>query len=194
MRRGIALKALLILGTVLVLAGAIYATLSSTAPLSILDLLRARTAGRDSGVLEDFDRAILEFLWDHPLHALFGVGLGNVHLYADSYLAPEVAVFAASTAFSAKAGYLKLLSELGVVGLCLFVYWVVSLGRRLASKPGVAESSGPTGMVIYVLTFVAPVSYLAVASVAPQAFLLLGAALSAWMISKSGGTRVRAKP
>jgi hypothetical protein len=87
-----------------------------------LEVVEERTTGRD--FIEDFDIAIIDFLADQPSYIWMGVGLGNIHLYANDYL-PKVAVrYAHDTAFVAKSGYLKLLSEVGLVGLTLFLIWV----------------------------------------------------------------------
>jgi O-antigen ligase len=86
------------------------------------------------GLIEDFDVAIWDFLFDNPTALLVGVGLGNAHLYADQYLEPEFAAYAQGTAFVAKSGYLRVLSELGLVGLCLFLGWVVAELTQLRSR------------------------------------------------------------
>lgn len=91
------------------------------------EMLVSRTVTRvlesQFGVFEDFDDAIKDYLIDHPASVLAGVGLGNIHLYADSYLAPEIADFAGGGVFVAKAQYLRLISELGIFGLGLFLLW-----------------------------------------------------------------------
>lgn len=105
--------------------------------IAISDIVYARTLGRSEeselGWLEDFDGAIWAFLFDNPTYLLFGVGLGNVHLYADSYLLPQVAAYAGGTSFTAKAGYLRLMSELGVVGISLMLLFILTALRKIKS-------------------------------------------------------------
>jgi hypothetical protein len=99
------------------------------ADVGVLDFLFERTINREGSVLEDFDSGILEFMFQNPLRGIFGVGLGNIHLYADTYLDPITAAYAGGGVFVAKAGYLRLISELGVVGLGLLTLAVVSCAR-----------------------------------------------------------------
>lgn len=75
------------------------------------------------GFIADFDAVVLDFLEAEPLRALLGVGLGNVHFYADAYLSPYFREFAGGTSFVADSGWLRLTSELGLVGLGLFLWW-----------------------------------------------------------------------
>jgi len=105
-------------------------TYSSASPedASLIGLLHERTIGREAAIIEDFDHAVLQFLADEPMQAVLGVGMGNVHLYADPYLAPVVAVFAGGTSFVAKSGYLRTISELGILGMLLWFAWV---GRQI---------------------------------------------------------------
>jgi hypothetical protein len=85
----------------------------------VASVIRTITVEREFGVIEDSDEGILQYLLANPARAVLGSGLGNIHLYADTYLAPVVAQFASGTAFVAKAGYLRILSELGIVGLLI---------------------------------------------------------------------------
>jgi O-antigen ligase len=84
----------------------------------------------DRSPLEDFDAGVAGFLRANPGYGVFGVGLGNIHLYADSYLPAAVRYYAAGTPFVAKSGYLRVISELGVVGLLLLLTTVAVLLRR----------------------------------------------------------------
>lgn len=94
-------------------------------------LLTQRTVGRGNGI-EDFDAAILDFLIDRPQYALVGVGLGNAHLYADDYLEAAYRSYAQGTVFTAKSGYLRLLSELGLVGLVFYIMAIIQVIDRRA--------------------------------------------------------------
>lgn len=94
------------------------------------DVLMERTVGRGS-MVEDFDQAILGFLNDQPENYWTGVGLGNIHLYADPYLSATTRRYAGGRVFFAKSGYLKLISESGIIGLCLFLFACLRLLSRL---------------------------------------------------------------
>ena len=116
---------ILLLLIVLIVAGAEVADV----PLGeiLVDRTVTRVAESQFGVFEDFDDAILDYLFDHPSSAITGVGLGNAHLYADPYLAPEIADFTGGGVFVAKAQYLRLISEVGIIGLGLFLVWYLKL-------------------------------------------------------------------
>lgn len=100
-------------------------------PGAAVEVLEARTVGRR--IVPDFDLAVLQFLRDQPAWGVVGVGLGNVHAYATAYL-PEFALpYAEGEIFVAKSGYLRLLSEVGLIGLALFGVWMwreIALFRR----------------------------------------------------------------
>ena len=74
---------------------------------------------------------MLGFLADYPQYGLFGVGMGNIHLYARNYLAEWALLLAHdvdwalslayNTVFVPNSGYLRIISELGIVGLILFL-------------------------------------------------------------------------
>jgi hypothetical protein len=111
-------------------------------------LLEYRTIDRihysRSGLLEDFNVAVVGYLSDYPLHILSGVGLGNIHLYAGSYLPPEAKHYATGTAFVAKSGALRWISELGVISFLALLFWSVFVTKRLRRRAlleGVQSSS-----------------------------------------------------
>jgi hypothetical protein len=115
--------------TVMVLLTAILGLVVSKnflSSLEITDLFAARTYERIN--LEDFDEAIFSFLIHEPEQMVLGVGMGNVHLYADRYLPIEAVPYARGTAFRAKAGTLKLMSEFGPLG---FLLWTVAFISQL---------------------------------------------------------------
>ena len=93
--------------------------------LDIIGLLTERTLGRlgSDGAIEDFDLAILSYLAAEPTSAITGVGLGNAHLYAMPYLDPLFALYAEGNVFNAKTLYVRLISEIGIIGLALFLSW-----------------------------------------------------------------------
>jgi len=80
--------------------------------------------------IELFDAAALDFLLKNPQCGLFGVGMGNIHIYAwhnllqhalnnpyDSWVIPHAYNFA----FIPNSGYLEIISGLGIIGLILFL-------------------------------------------------------------------------
>lgn len=116
--------------------------------IPVVQILSERTVERltESGAVEDFDLAIIEYMTRHPQSALAGVGLGNAHLYATPYLLPEFAVYAEGNVFVAKTQYLKLVSETGVIGLVLFVAWfgrLAQLAARGRQTSGTADAMLP---------------------------------------------------
>ena len=156
----------------------VVTSMSSLGVVDYLLVLEERTLGRT--YIEDFDGAILRFLADQPRHLWIGVGLGNAHLYANDYLSVH-ARYAFDTAFVAKGGYLRLLSELGVIGLLLFLGWIIvqirrlwkqiALSKRLSIEEDtirVASSLAQFGVVMIFL-YLARGEY-----VSPQTFLTLG--------------------
>ncbi|PYQ25942.1 MAG: hypothetical protein DMF81_00950 [Acidobacteria bacterium] len=102
--------------------------------LSLTDLVAGRTVERLE--LEDFDQAIGQFLIHEPGWLPLGVGLGNAHLYADRYLQASAWDYAGGRAFRSKMGLLKIVSELGLFGLLLWVAGVATQLHRLRTALG----------------------------------------------------------
>jgi len=94
----------------------------------IFDLIKLRTIDRltdpsiigASSAIEDWNEAVIGFLNNNPHWLLTGVGLGNIHLYAQDYI-PEYANYMQNNVFVAKSGFLRLLSETGIIGLFIFI-------------------------------------------------------------------------
>ena len=94
----------------------------------ILDLIKLRTIERltdpsaivASSFVEDWNEAVIGFLNNYPHWSVTGVGLGNIHLYAQEYI-PYYADYMYNNVFVAKSGFLRLLSETGIIGLFIFV-------------------------------------------------------------------------
>lgn len=110
----------------------------------IFNILEIRTVGRLTGeggqaldgtsnfglgFLEDFNDTVVAFLVDQPWWLPFGVGLGNVHLYADPYMPPVIRSFAGGTSFVAKSAALRWISELGLVSFIILISWWLTLQR-----------------------------------------------------------------
>ena len=118
----------LMLGAVMLPFGLAAAAIEASG-FPIFDLLAQRTIERidASGAVEDFDLAIISYFQAHPLDSIAGVGLGNAHLYAQRYIDPEFQWYALGGVFTAKTQYLRLISEIGFIGLGLFLLWYLVL-------------------------------------------------------------------
>lgn len=117
-------------------------------PGAVQDVAATRTVGRR--VLPDFDTAVLGFLGEQPLWGLVGVGLGNIHTYAMPHLPAFALDYAEGQVFVAKSGYLRLLSEIGLIGLGLFIVWmwreISQFGRTAGSPPFADRDSGQAAL------------------------------------------------
>jgi O-antigen ligase len=155
-----------------------------------LDLLLDRTAERISdsslGAFEDFDFAIKEYLLEHPWSALFGVGLGNIHLFANEYLPAEAVRYAGGGVFVAKAQYLKLISETGLVGFCLFGGWAAFqfLGIRRCVRSGADSGVSAVGQHFSIIWPPVVTVFLLAGSSAPTLFVFAGA-IAAYRLSST---------
>jgi hypothetical protein len=105
----------------LAVVGAVGAVIVATP--GVVDLVEHRTVDRfrEGGALEETNEIVISWLHDHPEHAVLGVGLGNVHMYAGDYIPDELRYYLVGNVFVAKAGLLRLVSEIGVVGLAIFL-------------------------------------------------------------------------
>jgi hypothetical protein len=151
--------------------------------------LESRTLGRGA-IVEDFDDAILSFIQDQPGHLLLGVGLGNAHLFANSYVDPEFAYYTQGTAFSAKSGYLRMISEVGVLGLTLFLFPIVLLATRRAqsavtSRMFTLETQGQRVVLLLTVLFLARSSFLEALIIAVAALTVFKAHLRAGRIQRN---------
>jgi hypothetical protein len=110
------------LGASCLLVVTVLVSAAGLTPAEFGDVLAARTV--DRRLIPDFDLAVWGFLLEHPAWGVVGVGLGNVHTYAASHIPEFARRYMESSVFVAKSGYLRLLSEVGVVGLVLFLVWM----------------------------------------------------------------------
>jgi hypothetical protein len=78
-----------------------------------------RSVGRisDTSAVEDWNQAVWDWLRETPSAWLLGVGLGNVHLYAADYIPAEGLFYMKGNVFVAKSGLLRIVSELGLIGV-----------------------------------------------------------------------------
>lgn len=148
----------------------------------VIEMVEMRTVDRvtevDRGYLEDFNVAITDFLLDQPLFLVTGVGLGNVHLYANDYLPIETQWYAAGKPFVAKSLALKLASELGLAVVLVFSYWVIfslqkaaSFRRRVKGLEDVTGSIAKFGLPLFAFVLVS-------VYVTPHFFMMLGCAFA----------------
>lgn len=134
-RRGTTIVAA-VLAIVVPLAGAVVVAEGAGVP--VVNLLAERTLERleNNGAVEDFDVAIARWLAADPAAIVTGVGLGNVHLYASRFLDPIVALYAEGQVFTGKTSIIRITSELGAIGLALFLAWYLNLCRL--ARAGIA--------------------------------------------------------
>ncbi len=155
------------------------------AGVPVFELLAARTVERltSDGAIEDFDLAIISYLTANPAAALSGVGLGNIHLYATPYLDPLFALYAEGQIFVAKTGYLRFVSELGIIGLGLLLGWY--LGLVIAVRRVIP----PGSILMVVIPLAGAVLAAAMGSyqVMPQTYALAGGLAALWAIAVMKG-------
>jgi hypothetical protein len=92
--------------------------------------LNARLLDRNL-VGEDFDYPIQEFLTAHIEFIPLGTGLGNAHNFANPYIPAETSHYMDNSIFVAKSGYLKLISEIGVIGFFIFCIIPISIYSKI---------------------------------------------------------------
>lgn len=141
--------------------------------IPVLDLVAERTFDRieNNGAVEDFDLAITRYLSAHREAIITGTGLGNAHLYAIPYLEPEHAVYAEGNVFQAKTGVVRIVSELGLIGLALFGLWYLALVWQMRPMVMAADDMAvavPIALLVLVV-------YLATIQIAGELWLMAGA-------------------
>jgi len=106
---------------------ALTSLIGSTMGFSLNDLFKTRIL-RDKDEVsivtytEDSNETVIGFLKDYPGFLVIGSGLGNIHLWAQNYIPDYAEYYMYGNVFVAKSGFLRLLSETGVIGLLLFFY------------------------------------------------------------------------
>lgn len=113
-------------------------------------------------VHEDYDKPIQIFLTNFPEYLFLGSGLGNIHNLAAPYISFESLHYMKNTIFLAKSGYLRTISELGLIGFSLFTYMIYSVYRKLG-KVGKCINlfDGNIFKAMQLLLFIALVAYFA---------------------------------
>lgn len=90
----------------------------------IWTIIELRLLERDV-LSEDYDAPIQLFLLDQPIFLFFGSGLGNIHNFAMEYVPNIYKHYMLDNLFVAKSGYLRIISELGLVGFFLFTSIII---------------------------------------------------------------------
>jgi hypothetical protein len=122
-------------------------------------LIEARIYERlaETGVVEDFNETIIDFLKDNPKFIIFGTGLGNIHFWAYEYIPHEFKYYMRNSVFVAKAGLLRLISEQGLVGLMLFIsiviHLIIKLHRRIKNGDRLMSSIALVFLVVVITDF-----------------------------------------
>ena len=158
---------------------------------ALIKLIEDRTVTRVSsegqGVLEDFNVAILGFLENNPSWAITGTGLGNAHLYANAYLPEDAVRYADGTAFVAKSGALRWVSEVGTMTLIMFIYWVYAGPflrlKRTCNVAGSRRICSVIGRLLFPLFFL----WVVAAYCTGYLFVALGLAIAASRIDGRSG-------
>ncbi len=153
----------------------------------VVEMLESRTTARiaqsEDGALEDFNVAVVGFLRDQPAWAITGTGLGNAHLHADPYLPSYAASYAGGKIFVAKSGGLRWISELGLLSLLLFGYWILASVRRAVSTVYRSENGAPFAKVLAKTCFPLFALWLVAGQVTPHLFVLLGGVVAAELVA-----------
>ncbi len=160
----------------IVLVFSVFASVFITFSVAINDTLLykvfyVRVIDRDA--IEDFDSAVLGYLEENPSASITGVGLGNIHLYAMDYLSEIVKLYAYGNVFTAKSGYLRIISEIGIIGIIILFLGFWKISRSLYYQ-GQDETQ-----MLWVMGWVLFMCFLMRgAFVGPQFFVLLGLSIA----------------
>jgi hypothetical protein len=76
--------------------------------------------------LEVQDKAVFDFFKNKPFYAITGLGLGNIHFYAENYLPTSFPLFR-DTPFKGNSGTLLLLGDVGIIGMIILTFFVFGL-------------------------------------------------------------------
>ena len=162
------------------------------------ELMASRTTERAQ--LEDYDATVWKFLMHEPEKMVAGVGLGAVHLYAYRFVSREWAHYMMGQVFVAKSGGLRFLSELGIIGLSLFLWGCVRCIRELLAVARRQRRAGPQqnegkGEVVSLAFFalIILLCYLVRGYVENQLMMTLGLALAVTLRNASQASPQQAR-
>lgn len=142
------------------------------------ELIKDRLLERDL-LREDYDATIQNFLLHNPIFLIFGTGLGNVHFLAKDYIPIEYMYYMENSIFVAKSGYLRIVSELGLIGALFFSFVFFFLYRQLL----ILKPFFPVIYSIFIsLTILFLFAYLSRAYVFNELILILSLSTAAYRI------------
>ncbi len=170
-RYGLKSKRVLILNSLLI-AGAF--TLFVNNYTRRLVELRIYERLEETGVVEDFNQTIYSFLTDNTGFLALGTGMGNVHLFAGDYIPKKFRYYMHNSVFVAKAGFLRILSELGIVGLLLYYGGFLVLIWRIFQS--LRKNYFPEGEIALVFLVIVITNNLVTADSAPYYIFALSLA------------------
>lgn len=153
----------------------------------ILQLLNERTFLRlqETGFIEDWNEAVLGFLRESPTYWFTGVGLGNIHLYAQNYIPRYALPYMTGSVFVAKNGFLRLISEVGIIGFLFFLY---AYFRPVFALKKVRHIDGINDFGEHiVLSIVVFINFMLSADGPLYVFLLMAISYSIYSIFRRGG-------
>lgn len=123
---------------------------------------------------EDFDAPIQKLLVIFPEYLFFGLGVGNAHNFAFPYIAEENLFYMEHNIFVAKSGYLRIISELGLIGFILFIGMVYVTYRKLGiESKNVSIKSKNTYKIMQGILMIIMLAYFARGSLLPELVIFI---------------------
>jgi hypothetical protein len=119
----------------------------------------------ETGAVEDFNQTIYTFLKHNPSYMIWGTGMGNVHFWANEYIPKEFRYYMSNSIFVAKAGFLRLVSELGFFGLLLFSTAFIMLGWRI--RQNLRLHYAPEGELVLMFLILVIINYFVTSDASP---------------------------
>jgi hypothetical protein len=162
--------------------------LSNVEPIS--SIIKARTFERlsNTGLLEDTNETIQLFFLDNPLYLISGVGMGQIHLFAQGYIPDQFLYYMTNVVFVAKNGYLKIISDVGVIGLLSFCFGVFFILKDLKSLKYLSDHQGlqmnKIRNLLFLVLFTSFPLYLIVSDGPPFVYFFIGIAIGFIKISR----------
>lgn len=133
---------------------------------------------------EDFDQPIQDFLIAQPQYSIFGSGMGNIHNLAEGYISIKNRFYMENTIFVAKSGYLKIISELGFIGLSLFLLMNFSIIRNLIYRYKSSKHHSTVYLIVTILLILSVFAVLARVYIMKFYLLVLAIAISLSLLKR----------
>jgi MFS family permease len=145
------------IGPVLLAAFAAVLVLSIYSGGGYLDLLLEERVYSRLGQVEDYDEVTIEFLAENPAYWITGVGLGLVPFFANDYLPldPALLAYMLNYTWDPKAGLLRVLASLGLIGVVLFAGLFRVIFHHLGMRTGAGLPPGTTELRAKAAVFLA---------------------------------------